>query len=475
MSKRWVKLLAVALAGVLVVGVAVLVRSVFFGPKTVNAIFTTATGIYPGDDVRVSGVKVGTIKAIEPQGTQTKLVLDVDRDVPIPKDAKAIIVAQNLVAARYVQLTPAYRNNVGPKMDDDAVIPLDRTAVPVEWDEVKEQLMKLATDLGPQSGVSGTSVSRFIDSAANALDGNGDKLRQTITELAGVSRVLANGSGNIVDIITNLQTFVTTLRDSNEQVVMFQNRLATLTSVIDGNRSDLDGALKNLSVAIVDIQRFVAGSRNQTSEQIQRLTTVTSNLLENKMEIENVLHIAPNALANAYNIYSPSAGSAVGQFVLNNFSNPTEFVCGAIGAIENTTAPETAKLCSQYLGPALRLLNFNYLPLGIDPYLMPAANPDDLIYSEPNLAPGAGGPNPDVPPIPPSISAYEGVAPGPPPFTGRGPGETPPGAAQLLPGGAPAQIPSVISSLPSMLNPAAAAPGPAPGGPPMAAESGGTP
>ena len=139
--------------------------------------------------------------------------------------------------------------------------------------------------------------------------------------------------------------------------------------------------------------------------------------------------------------------------MLNNFSNPTEFVCGAIGAIENTTAPETAKLCSQYLGPALRLLNFNYLPLGIDPYLMPSAAPDELIYSQPNLAPGAGGPTPDVPPIPPAISAYEGVAPGPPPFTGRAPGEAPPGAAQLLPGGAPAQVPSVISSLPSMLNP----------------------
>ena len=473
MSRRLLKVLAVVLAGVLVVGAVVLVRNIFFGPKTISAVFTTATGIYPGDDVRVSGVKVGTIKAIEPQGTQTKLVLDVDRDVPITADAKAVIVAQNLVAARYVQLAPAYRNNVGPKMADNAVIPLDRTAIPVEWDEVKAQLMRLATDLGPQSGVSGTSVSRFIDSAANALDGNGDKLRQTITELAGVSRVLANGSGNVVDIIKNLQTFITALRDSNEQVVSFQNRLATLTSVIDGNRSDLDGALKNLSVAIVDIQRFVAGSRDQTSEQLHRLTNVTTNLLNNKMEIENILHIAPNALTNAYNIYNPSSGSAVGQFVLNNFSNPTEFVCGAIGAIENTTAPETAKLCSQYLGPALRLLNFNYLPIGIDPYLMPSAAPDELVYSQPNLAPGAGGPTPDVPPIAPAISAYEGVAPGPPPFTGRAPGETPPGAAQLLPGGAPAQVPSVISSLPSMLNPAAA-PGPAPG-PPMAAESGGTP
>ena len=34
-------------------------------------------------------------------------------------------------------------------MGDGAVIPVDRTAVPVEWDEVKEQLMRLATELGP--------------------------------------------------------------------------------------------------------------------------------------------------------------------------------------------------------------------------------------------------------------------------------------------------------------------------------------
>ncbi|MGY4711633.1 MCE family protein [Mycolicibacterium sp. CBM1] len=471
---RSAKVLAVALAGLLIVGAAVLVHNVFFGPKTISAVFPTATGIYPGDDVRVSGVKVGTIKAIEPEGTQTKLVLDVDRDVPIPADAKAVIVAQNLVAARYVQLTPAYRNNSGPKMADDAVIPMDRTAIPVEWDQVKEQLMRLATELGPQSGVSDTSVSRFIDSAANALDGNGDKLRQTITELAGVSRVLASGSGNVVDIIKNLQTFVSALRDSNQQVVSFQNRLATLTSVVDGSRSDLDAALKNLSVAIVDVQRFVAGSRNQTAEQIQRLTNVTSNLLDNKMEIENILHIAPNALSNAYNIYNPVTGSAIGQFVFNNFSSPTEFVCGAIGAIENTTAPETAKLCQEYLGPALRLLNFNYIPIPLDPYLMPVPPPEDLVYSEPNLAPGAGGPVPRTPPLPPTISAYEGVAPGPPPFTGRAPGEAPPGAAQLLPGGAPAQPPSVLSSLPSMLNPTGAEPGPAPSGP-MAAEAGGTP
>ncbi len=217
-----------------------------------------------------------------------------------------MIVAQNLVAARYVQLTPAYRNGGGPTMRDGAVIPSDRTAVPVEWDEVKTQLMRLATELGPKSdGVSGTSVSRFIDSAANALDGNGDKLRQTLAQLSGAARIFAEGSGNIVDIIKNLQIFVTALRDSKEQIVMFQNRLASLTSVVNDNRSDLDAALSDLSVALGEVQRFVAGSRNQTAEQIQRLGNVTQILVDNRMALENVLHITPNAIANYDNIYYP--------------------------------------------------------------------------------------------------------------------------------------------------------------------------
>lgn len=461
--------LAVALAVLLVAGAAVLVRQVYFAPKTVSALFTSATGIYPGDDVRVSGVKVGTIESIVPEGTQTRLTLKVDPDVPIPADAKAVIVAQNLVAARYVQLTPAYRSS-GPTMPDDAVIGLDRTAVPVEWDEVKEQLTRLSTELGPQSGVDGTSMSRFIDSAANALDGNGEKLHETITQLSGVARILAEGSGNIVDIIKNLQVFVTALRDSNVQVVSFQNRLATLTSVVDGSRDDLDAALKNLSVAVGEVQRFVAGSRNQTSEQIQRLASVTSNLVEEKqrLAVENLLHVAPNAFLNGYNIYNPDTGSAVGQFVFHNMTNPLQFICGAIGAIENTTAPETAKLCAQQLGPALRLLNFNNVPLPIMPYLSPSANPDNIVYSEPKLAPGGGGGDPGPPETPPAISAYNpGPAP-PPPFTGRPPGTPPPGAQQLLPGGEYSP-PNMPASVPEMLNPAGPAPGPAPG--PLPAEA----
>ncbi|AQT79870.1 mammalian cell entry protein [Mycolicibacterium litorale] len=484
---RLTVIVAAVLAVLIVGGIALLIRQAFFKPNTITAYFTSATAIYPGDEVRVAGVKVGTIKSIQAQGTKAKLVLAVDRDVPVPANAEAVIVAQNLVGARYVQLTPPYEDS-GPKMADGAVIGLDRTAIPVEWDEVKTQLNRLATDLGPTSDVSNTSVGRFIDSAANALDGNGEKLRDTIAQLSGVSRVLADGSGNIVDTVKNLQTFVTALRDSNTQIVQFQDRLASLSSVVDGSRSDLDGALTNLSSAVVDVRRFIAGSRNQTSEQIQRLSSVTQNLANNKLVLENLLHVAPNAVGNAYNIYNPDSQSAMGAFALANFSNPVHVICSAIGAVENATSAETGKLCAQYLGPALRLLNFNYLPFPFNAYLGKSFSPDHIVYTDPALAPGGSGASMGPTEIPPAVSAYTGYNGDVPPPPGWGaPPNTTPGSyapnglpadpsPALFPGApVPPGVPSgpaaqPPSNLEGMLLPAEsappAAPAPAEGNPP---------
>jgi virulence factor Mce-like protein len=441
--------LAVVLAVLVVAGAGLAVRNTFFRPKTITAYFTTATAIYPGDDVRVSGLKVGSIAAIKPEGTRAKMTMHVDHGVPIPADAKAVIVAQNLVAARYVQLTPAYRSS-GPRMGDGAVIPLQRTATPVEWDEVKDQLMRLATDLGPDSTVSSSSIGRFIDSAANALGGNGDKLRQTLAQLSGVGRILADGSGNIVDIVKNLQTFVTALRDSGQQLVQFNDRLATLSSVLDDNRSDLNAALTNLSSATSEVQRFIAGTRDQTSEQVARLADVTQVLVDQKMAVENILHVTPNALANGYLDYNVDAGSIRGSFALNNFSNAVWAICSQMGAIENVTATETGKLCAQYAGPALRVVNpftllslpafglffpnMNYLYFPLNPFLSKSADPQNIVYSEARLAPGGEGPKPGPPELPPAVSAYTGL-PGdvpdvPPPV---GPPARIPGAAMPQP------------------------------------------
>lgn len=463
MRRRGVKLgLAIVLVLLVVVGAGVAVRNTFFRPTTITAYFHTATAIYPGDDVRVSGLKVGTIESIQPAGTQARMVMHVDHGISIPADAKAVIVAQNLVAARYVQLTPAYRS-VGATMADGAVIPVNRTATPVEWDEIKDQLMRLATDFGPNSKVSTPSVARFIDAAANALGGNGDKLRQTLAQLSALGRIFANGSGNLVDIIKNLQTFVGALRDSNVQLVQFNDRLATLTSVLDDNKSSLDAALTDLSSAVGEVQRFIAGTRDQTAEQITRLADLTQILVDNKMALQNVLHVAPNALANAYNDYDPDVGNVRGGVGLQNLSNPTWAFCSQIGALENVTSVETGKLCGLYLSPALKVFNpltyfnFNYFPIPVNPILAPAFDPKNVVYTEQRLAPGGEGPKPSAPELPPAVSAYTGlpgdVPESPPP---PGPPARIPGAAmpEPPPPSVPAEPPPAPQTVPELLLPA---------------------
>jgi phospholipid/cholesterol/gamma-HCH transport system substrate-binding protein len=450
-SNRLLKLITAAvLAVALVGGIGVVIAQTVFAPNTITAYFTKTVAIYPGDEVRIAGVKVGSIDSIEPVGTQAKMTLRVSRSISVPADAKAVIVAQNLISARYVQLAPAYES--GPTMRDGAVIPLDRTAIPVEWDEVKEQLTRLATELGPDKGMSTGSVGRFIDSAANALDGNGDKLRQTLAQLSGVGRILADGSGNIVDIISNLQTFVTALRDSNDQIVQFQDRFATLTSVVDDSRSDLDAALRNLSDVVGETQRFIEGTRDKTAEQIRLLGSVTQNLADHRMDLENVLHIAPHSIANAVNMFDPRTGAASGVFVLNNLTSPVWAFCTMMGALENVTSPESGKLCAQYAGPALRTVNINNLPIPINPFL--TSNPPDymLRYSEDRLRPENEGQPPPPATDPPAVSAYTGAGDIPPP-PGYGP---PPGPS--LPMAPPPQ--PAPPTLQGMLLPAEAPPQP---------------
>ena len=175
--------------------------------------------------------------------------------------------------------------------------------------------------------------------------------------------------------------------------------------------------------------------------------------------------MAPNAIANGYNIYDPDTHSQIGAFVLNNFANPTAFLCGAIGAVADVTSPETAKLCAQYLGPALNSVGLNYLPVPFNSYLMKSPSPENLIYSDPALAPGGSGPTPGPPDMPPAVSAYTGLDGDQPPPPGYGPPSAEPGSAApdhlpaepspaLFPG-APVPGPT---NLPNMLLPAEAPP-----------------
>ena len=195
---------------------------------TFVAYFANANGLYTGDEVRVLGVAVGTIDAIDPQPNQTKVTFSVDREVPVPADVRAAILSPSLVSARAVQLVPAYSG--GPKLAAGAAIPQDRTAVPVEWDDFRQQLEKLTETLQPTTPGGVSPVGEFINTSADNLRGNGETARDTVIKLSQAVSALGDHSTDIFSTIKNLSILVSALQDSTTLMRQLNQNLASATS-----------------------------------------------------------------------------------------------------------------------------------------------------------------------------------------------------------------------------------------------------
>ena len=367
----------------LIAVIALVIVAVWFftaRTKTVIAYFESTRGIYEDDTVRVLGVRVGTISEITTEDGKSKVTMDVNRDVHIPADANALLVAQSLVAERFVQLTPAYTG--GDELESGGEIPIERTAVPVEWDGVKEQLMKLSTALSPEGDEETGPLGEFVDSADSMFDGNGAEIRDALNEVSQPMSIRSDGRENLFTTLKNLQLFVTALSQSEEQIVSFGGKLASVSQVLGDQTGDIDAALRDLDLAVMDINRFLENNGDRVTTAVDKLGRATEVVRDRRAELEGVLHVGPTAMANFYNIYRPYQGVLNGVLSMNQMANPTNFLCGAIAGLANNTAESDAELCAQYMAPLFNSLTSNYPYGAVTPPITPTAEPHQIWNSQ---------------------------------------------------------------------------------------------
>src|SRR3954453_9680743 len=87
------------------------------GTYQLVAWFPRAVSLYPSSQVRVLGLPAGSVDSIEIIGTQVKVSMSMNSDVPVPANVRAVITPQSLIGERYVQLPPAGREGQ-PKAPD---------------------------------------------------------------------------------------------------------------------------------------------------------------------------------------------------------------------------------------------------------------------------------------------------------------------------------------------------------------------
>ncbi|MCX6398488.1 MAG: MCE family protein [Propionibacteriales bacterium] len=340
-------LLAVAL-------VAAMVLTVGFrdkGSTDLVAWFPSTDGIYAGDEVRVLGVPVGKIDSIDPQGTRVRVEFHVDSDIKIPKDAKAIIVAPSLVSSRYLQLTPRYDG--GPVLADGSTIELADTAVPVEWDEIKEQLNGLAEALGPRGANKNGALSDLVDAGSEALDGQGATINQTIADLSNAAAVLDSGADDAFAVVRNLQVFVAALAQSDGQMKKFIENLDAVSAMLVDDKRLVRTALRTLSGAVGDVEGFIKDNRTGLDTAVTRLSDLVQVVNKQQGDLAQILHVAPNALENLTESYHKGQNAVGVNLNAANIHSPGALICGAIGGAAGADEAGAEKLCNDLLGNLL--------------------------------------------------------------------------------------------------------------------------
>jgi phospholipid/cholesterol/gamma-HCH transport system substrate-binding protein len=391
-SKRALRIVtASTLVAVLAVAITVVAtpwwKSV--ASNTYVAYFANTNGLYTGDEVRILGVAVGTVEKIEPQPAAARVTFSVDSQYPVPSDVQAAILSPSLVSARAIQLVPAYSS--GPKLAAGATIPQERTAVPVEWDDLRQQLQKLTESLQPTTHGGPSAVGEFVNSAAANLRGQGDTARDTVVKLSQAISALGDHSTDIFSTVRNLQLLVSALSSSSDLLAAFNTNLADITTVLSNTPNEVADATKGLDGAVNDLRGFVAENRDGLGVTVDHLNAVTTALNDDRADIKQVLHIAPTVFGNFMNIYQPAQSAVTGILAPVNFANTVQFICSAIQAASRENWEQSSKLCVQYLAPIIKNRQYNFPPLGINPFVGASARPNEITYSEDRL-------NPHLPP-----------------------------------------------------------------------------
>lgn len=269
------------------------------GMITVTADFENVAGLYEGNVVAVMGVPVGRIDSIDARGAFVTVTMSIDRRVDVPADAVAATVSPQLITNRHVELTPPY-TGAGPTLTDGDHIPLERTRTPVELDRILASFDQLGDALKGDDR-DGPMASRVL---FPLLDGNGDKLKQTLDALSTAFEVTNANRDQIANTVVRLNDITELLARNDTTVRDFSGRLTELVAMMADQAPGLQAVLTQLNDFVRNTTAVVAENKQPLVAALTRLTGITDQMRRNARNLTEVVDIAPLLFDNLDNSVS---------------------------------------------------------------------------------------------------------------------------------------------------------------------------
>jgi virulence factor Mce-like protein len=308
--------------------------------KHLTAHFARTVGLYKHSDVRILGVRIGQVTSIKPEGRTVRVEMQYDAKYKLPADAKAVVVSPSIVSDRYVQITPVWSGGAALPASFD--MPTDRTAVPVELDQIYSALDQLNQAIGPNGANRNGALSDLLHVGAQNLKGNGELLNNTLTDLSQAVSTLSTSRQDLFATVDNLQDFTTTLANSDRTVRQFNSDLADVAGQLSGERQDLATAIRELSVALGEVASFVRDNKTNLTANVKDLASVTSVLVKQKRALEEFLDNSATALSNLQLAYNPKSGTLDTRDNNSNQTTPQGLLCGLFTAAGQPCPPGLA-------------------------------------------------------------------------------------------------------------------------------------
>jgi phospholipid/cholesterol/gamma-HCH transport system substrate-binding protein len=277
-----VTIVATALLGV------VISNKTFGATHTYKANVSDVTDLISGNDVRMAGVRVGTVKSIksmsEGGNNFAQISFTVDTDVPMTSTTDVDIQYLNLVGQRYVDLVA---RPGGVAQSPDAVIPEARTAPAVDLTALFNGFKPLFRALSPGD------VNEFALEIIKTLQGEGGTVDSLLKQTASLTNTVAQRDAAIGQVIDNLLDVLSTVQHRDSGLNETIDQLQRLVTGLAGDRNAISTSLVNLNNLATSSAKLITGIRPSLPGDLRNLTQLASNLNNTK----DVVNKSENALA----------------------------------------------------------------------------------------------------------------------------------------------------------------------------------
>lgn len=283
-----VKLLVFVVVTTMATGVLIVTigNLTFAGSRTYKAVFSDATGVNKGDDIRIAGVRVGTVKDIAiTDRTRALVTFTVQDDARVTGATHATIKYRNLVGQRYIALSQEVGSS--ERLPDGETIPIAKTAPALDLTVLFNGFKPLFQALSP------ADVNQLSYEIVQVFQGEGGTLESLLANTASVTSTLADRDEVINALIDNLNEVLANVADRDQQLNQLITTFRTFVSGLNDDREAILGSLDGISELSVETASLVQGIRSPLVDDIKELRTLTANIQRNRSELDRALQVMP--------------------------------------------------------------------------------------------------------------------------------------------------------------------------------------